>query len=773
MQLPALRRDPRLFQIAALSLFLGWGIFGLHWEFSVLDMLLYFGGSYAFTLLGVALQEGEWPRWSNSNLQSSLRSVSISALSMSILLHTAHWSVALLAAALTVGSKYLFRWQGKHLFNPSAFGIVATIVLTGRAWISPGQWGSGAVLAFGAILLGTLVVTRVQKLDASLAFLVTFAGGLFLRQVVVLGWPLDYFTHSLLTGNLLIFSFFMISDPRTSPAHRGARILWAGAVGAVAFYFAAFQYANATAIFTLVAMAPAVPLLDRLFRAQNFSWGETGLPAGNGFRMNPVVLRGAGTALLLGGFSLLASAFCGFYVSKADGTLKNKTSQVILVRDGDRTSVTMYNDFQGDSKDFAMVVPVPVVLKERDIKVVSPDLFRTMNDYSGARLVEYHDENPCERRRAYALEKMATRDFAAPPSATPSAGAGSPKVTIEAKYLVGEYDILILSATESGALKDWLTQNGYKIPQNAEEVLDPYIKSGLKFFVVKVNEKEKAKLNNNFLRPIQIAYNSNRFMLPIRLGMANADGDQDMLVYAFTKRGRVELTNYRTVEMPTGQDIPLFVNDNFSAFYTNLFQHQWREEGKNIGLVEYAWDVSPQNYLKCDPCVGNPPAEGDLLTAGVWWLGRARYEDYENSGITNTDPSVFFTRLHIRYNRKTFPQDLQFQVTPNRQNFQARYVMHHPATGDLSCEEGIAYRKSLKQRRHNELQNLKALTGRDLTDWDLVGMKALEESLPADVAYASVEADRRQEPDTKNPLPLIAGLSGVALLGFWLGRKGK
>ena len=116
------------------------------------------------------------------------------------------------------------------------------------------------------------------------------------------------------------------------------------------------------------------------------------------------------------------------------------------------------------------------------------------------------------------------------------------------KYLVGEYDILILSAKESSGLKTWLTENGYKIPADAEEVLEPYIKSNLKFFVVKVNEKEKQKLNNNFLRPIQISFNSPKFMLPIRLGMANADGDQDLIVYAFTRKGRIESTNYRNAE---------------------------------------------------------------------------------------------------------------------------------------------------------------------------------------------------------------------------------
>ena len=109
-------------------------------------------------------------------------------------------------------------------------------------------------------------------------------------------------------------------------------------------------------------------------------------------------------------------------------------------------------------------------------------------------------------------------------------------VKIEAKYLVGEYDILILSAKESSGLKTWLEENGYKIPAGADEVLEPYIKSNLKFFVVKVNEEEKKSFREIFYVPIQISFTSPKFMLPIRLGMANADGDQDMIVYAFTKK---------------------------------------------------------------------------------------------------------------------------------------------------------------------------------------------------------------------------------------------
>ncbi len=211
-------------------------------------------------------------------------------------------------------------------------------------------------------------------------------------------------------------------------------------------------------------------------------------------------------------------SFCGFYVSKADGTLKNKTSQVILVRDGNKTIITMYNDFKGDTKDFAMVVPVPVVLQKDAVHVVDQSVFQRLNDYSAPRLVEYWDQNPCDMYEkledkavaATSIKEVATLGYA-------TAKRKDYGVKIEAQYVVGEYDIIILSAKESGGLKEWLTTNGYKIPEGAAEVLDPYIKSNLKFFVVKVNEKEKQKLNNNFLRPIQIRFNSPKFMLPIRL----------------------------------------------------------------------------------------------------------------------------------------------------------------------------------------------------------------------------------------------------------------
>jgi hypothetical protein len=257
-------------------------------------------------------------------------------------------------------------------------------------------------------------------------------------------------------------------------------------------------------------------------------------------------------------------------------------------------------------------------------------------------------------------------------------------------------------------------------------------------------------------------------MLPIRLGMANADGDQDLLVYAFSKTGRVECTNYRTVALPTGKNIPLFVKNNFGNFYANLFKHQWNQEGRSVAMLEYAWDVSPKNYVKCDPCVATAPSIQDLVQAGVWWISR-NWEDY--SDVYNDEDfsdQVYFTRLHVRYNRRSFPQDLVFQVTPNKENFQARYVITHPAAGDFNCEAGKKYIRDLKVRRQAELQMLTSLTGRGYQDWDLVATD--DAYVPGDASYLAAAKLVKEEHNHRGIVFGAISLLGLAsLIGF--GRR--
>lgn len=402
------------------------------------------------------------------------------------------------------------------------------------------------------------------------------------------------------------------------------------------------------------------------------------------------------------GLAGTARPFCGFYVATAGAELYNNRSQVILVRDGNSTVITMSNDFQGNVRDFAMVVPVPVVLKKEMVKVVDPGIFKRLDAYSGPRLVEYYDQNPCIEYDKYLRSTMLAETKEEAMADEVSSVRREYHVTIEEQYSVGEYDIIVLSAKESSGLKRWLIDNEYKIPEKAERVLEPYIKSNMKFFVVKVNLDEVAQTGFNELRPLQIRFESDRFMLPLRLGMANSRGEQDMIVYAFTRTGRVEASNYRTVNIPTARKIPTFVREKFGDFYRDLFQRQYEQEGKDAVFLEYAWNVTPTwPGAKCDPCVGPPPVYNDFIESGVSW-------------VTGQQPgNVFFTRLHVRYSEALFPEDLFFIVTPNTEHFQGRYILTNPANGDLSCDDGKKYTEELLRRRKNELSELAALTGWD------------------------------------------------------------
>jgi hypothetical protein len=402
-------------------------------------------------------------------------------------------------------------------------------------------------------------------------------------------------------------------------------------------------------------------------------------------------------------FSTTVWSFCGFYVAKADTKLFNKASKVILTRDGDRTVLTMSNDYHGEVKDFAIVVPVPVVLQKDQVHIGDLKIMERVDAFSAPRLVEYFDEDPC--RRIYPEAMPAPTAQA--PMGSRRKGEDALGVTIEAQFTVGEYDILILSAKESAGLETWLVQNGYKIPQGARELLQPYIRQNMKFFVAKVNLKEFEKKGFTFLRPLQMAYESPKFMLPIRLGMANAETEQDVIVFVLSPVGRAEVTNYRTVKIPSNVEIPVFVKNEFGDFYKAMFQQSYEREGKNATFLEYAWDM---NW--CDPCAADPLTPEELRKAGVFWLNQPGSN--QNIRPIPQQNNVYLSRIHVRYSRPKFPEDLMFQITPNRENFQGRYVLRHPFKGEIQCEEGRDYKRNLRKRKEKEAQTLANLTGWDI-----------------------------------------------------------
>jgi Na+-transporting NADH:ubiquinone oxidoreductase subunit NqrB len=274
MLFPSLFKDARWFQVIFQSIFLSYGILYLHWTNESWLYLTYFITSLSAQFVcELIFGKKDIPVW--QRYKKGIPSVLISSFGLSLLLKTNDAWVAIFAAAVSILSKYIIRIRGKHVFNPSALGITTAVLLTGNAWISPGQWGSGAVILFGVLSLGFIVTTRVQKLDVSLTFLGTFAALLYARQIIYLGWPVDYFVQSVSTGSLLLFSFFMITDPRTTPDHPVARIIWSAGIAGIAFYLATFKFINGAPVFVLVLAQPLVPLLDTLFRAKKFEWSSS------------------------------------------------------------------------------------------------------------------------------------------------------------------------------------------------------------------------------------------------------------------------------------------------------------------------------------------------------------------------------------------------------------------------------------------------------------------------------------------------------------------
>lgn len=259
------RFDPRYYQIATLACLLAYGLVGLGFEVRWQN---------AIAILCVC-QLAQWAGDRRAGRAYDFRSPLITSLSLCLLLRTNDPAVAAFAALAAIGSKYVIRLNDKHLFNPAMFGIVAAVLVTGRAWISPGQWGNAALAALFFASAGTTVVQRAARSDVTYAFLGFYAALLFWRSYVV-GEPMTIPVHRLQSGALLLFSFFMISDPKTTPDTRAGRILYAAIVayGAYCVHFVWFR--SNGLVWSLFACSALVPVIDRLLRGDKYDWASAG-----------------------------------------------------------------------------------------------------------------------------------------------------------------------------------------------------------------------------------------------------------------------------------------------------------------------------------------------------------------------------------------------------------------------------------------------------------------------------------------------------------------
>ncbi len=322
-------------------------------------------------------------------------------------------------------------------------------------------------------------------------------------------------------------------------------------------------------------------------------------------------------------------AFCGFYVDEGGKTLANDATQVVLMRSGTKTVLSMQNDYRGPPDHFAMVVPVPVVLQKDQVKTLPKPLLDKVERLDAPRLVEYWEQDPCAPAypESIGLGNIGTLGHGSGMGNGQGFGAGH--VTVEAQFTVGEYEIVILSATDSSALDGWLKANKYHIPDGAEPLLRPYVTAGMKFFVAKVDAtKLKFEDGHAALSPLRFHYDAETFSLPVRLGLLNATGKQDLIVHILGRQQRYEAANYANLTMPTNLDVEPTTKGQFASFYATLFDHVSTQHPKTV-VTEYSWDAA-----SCDPCPGPTLNASDIATLGGDVTGGAGPLSARTSGVT-------------------------------------------------------------------------------------------------------------------------------------------
>ena len=254
-------QDPRYYQIAVLSCLVGYGITVLEFEIHWYNAVAIVATALAVQFIGAR----------HSSIAFDPRSPLITALSLTLLLRTDAILLAACAAAIAIGSKFLIRINDKHVFNPANVAIVTLMIVTDSAWISTGQWGNAAIGAFGLACLGLIVLTRARRAETTIAFIAIYAVLLFGRTLW-LSDPLSIPLHHIQNGAFLIFAFFMISDPKTTPNTALGRIIFGGLVATTAFVIQFVFYQPNGPVLALVMSAPLIPLIDYLKKGVNYQW---------------------------------------------------------------------------------------------------------------------------------------------------------------------------------------------------------------------------------------------------------------------------------------------------------------------------------------------------------------------------------------------------------------------------------------------------------------------------------------------------------------------
>lgn len=438
----------------------------------------------------------------------------------------------------------------------------------------------------------------------------------------------------------------------------------------------------------------------------------------------------AALALSLGAVHA-AHAFPGFYVASGDAPRVNDATQVVLMRHGTRTVLAVRPSYHGPADAFAIVIPVPATVQDRDVTVLAPELFAAVEELGAPRLVEYWEQDPCADERAKPKEPAGVSDE-------------SLGVAIESRLTAGEYQISLVTAKDAAGLDTWLRREKYELPAAALPLLGTYVAGGMKLVVAKV-DPSKVELDGDrvMLSPLRVHYDSERFTLPIRIGLANSAGTQDLIVSIFAPHQRYQVAGYPNITIPTNLTVQSDVRDRFSAFYVALFDATL-EMHPGAVVTEYAAEVTTLD-------------DRVLQALGADVLGRAEERDF------------VLTRLHARYG-KAIKADLELepaepiaggreQLAPSGtleqgargasyNDFHARYVIRHPWTGPLTCATPVRGRWGGKDDRTQPGPGTPAL--------DLAAAQRGTLELARALAHDVPELDLRLVGDPLTPAPNFA-----------------
>ncbi len=458
-----------------------------------------------------------------------------------------------------------------------------------------------------------------------------------------------------------------------------------------------------------------------------------------------------------------AWAFCGTYVGGVDSTPSNRASQIAIARDGSATTLTLFNDFEGDFADFGLVIPVPEGFDAGNLRLADTALLARLDRYSAPRMVAYdceafYDLDQDGTVAAVATRSVHAKDLAqdepdtgldtgggASTSSSTSSGCGLSSggsssawfddgddwdtgdvavredtghgVVVQEEFVLGEYTVSVVRAQDGSGLQGWLTDNGYAAPESTTALLDEYVSSGSWFLALSINVQDTIA-QDGWLTPLQLGYFASTLSLPIRLGTASSAGVQDLLVYAVGRYGNIGVSNYEEqalpdgdcmLELESGESLTEAWEDEFEALSGLPADPLALSEGQQgfTWTTEYAWDSG-----KCDPCPETQDGEAPLSL-----------DDVEQLGLSMAMFGYDFTRLHLRYTPESVTQDLMLYETGFNVRKQVRFVEYAweleselPAcSGDQPESPGACYTSEYWAKRAQE--------------------EALEEELPTDDSF--------------------------------------